>query len=174
MIGGTQAQPLPGLPQWLDTAVFYQIYPASFKDTDSDGIGDLGGIISKLDYIRSVGANAIWMSPVFCSEFRDGGYDVTDFYAVAPRYGTNAQLVELVRKAHDKGMKVCLDLVAGHTSDKHPWFLQSMQAGTDLHYSDYYIWTDSRETLPPGSYYVKSDAPRDGNYLKNFSTASPR
>lgn len=173
MIGGTQAQPLPGLPQWLDTAVFYQIYPASFKDTDSDGIGDLGGIISQLDYIRSVGANAIWMSPVFCSEFRDGGYDVTDFYAVAPRYGTNAQLVELVRKAHGKGMKVCLDLVAGHTSDKHPWFLQSMQADTDLHYSDYYIWTDSRETLPPGSYYVKSDAPRDGNYLKNFFDCQP-
>lgn len=170
-----QAQPrnLSPLPPWLDTAVFYQIYPASFQDSDGNGIGDLGGIISRLGYIDSLGVNAIWMSPVFSSEFRDGGYDVTDFYSVAPRYGTNAQLVELVRKAHQRGMKVCLDLVAGHTSDQHPWFQQSMQADTNLHYSDYYIWTDTRETLPKGSYYVKSAAPRDGNYLKNFFDCQP-
>lgn len=172
-IGASKAQTMPAPPRWLDTAVFYQIYPASFCDTDGDGIGDLGGIVSKLDYIHSVGVNAIWMSPVFSSEFRDGGYDITDFYSVAPRYGTNAQLVELVRLAHAKGMKVCLDLVAGHTSDRHPWFLQSMQADTNLHYSDYYIWTDSRETLPKGSYYVKSDAPREGNYLRNFFDCQP-
>lgn len=171
-VGSSQAQTMPAPPQWLDTAVFYQIYPASFSDTDGDGIGDLGGIISKLDYIQSVGVNAIWMSPVFSSEFRDGGYDITDFYSVAPRYGTNAQLVELVRQAHAKGMKVCLDLVAGHTSDRHPWFLQSMQADTNLHYSDYYIWTDSKDKRPGGG-YVASDAPRDGNYLRNFFDCQP-
>lgn len=171
-IPGAKAQTVPASPQWLDTAVFYQIYPASFADTDGNGIGDLGGIISRLGYLDSLGVNAIWMSPVFCSEFRDGGYDVTDFYRVAPRYGTNAQLVELVRKAHGRGMKVCLDLVAGHTSDRHPWFLQSMQADTNLQYSDYYIWTGSKQDLPGGS-YVKSDAPREGNYLKNFFACQP-
>ncbi|WP_298064441.1 alpha-amylase family glycosyl hydrolase [uncultured Rikenella sp.] len=174
MGGSTQARTAPSpLPQWLDTAVFYQIYPASFKDSDGDGIGDLGGILSELDYIHSIGVTAIWMNPIFCSEFRDGGYDVTDFYTVAPRYGTNAQLVRLVREAHARGIKVCLDLVAGHTSDRHPWFLQSRQADTALRYSDYYIWTDADSILPPGSNYVRSDAPREGNYLKNFFDCQP-
>lgn len=127
------------LPQWLEKAVVYQIYPASFKDSDGDGIGDLKGIESQLDYIKSIGVNTIWISPVFSSEFFDGGYDVTDFYSVDERYGTNSQLVSLVQKVHEKGMKIFMDLVAGHTSDKHPWFLQSKQSDTNLQYSDYFI-----------------------------------
>ena len=95
----------------------------------------LKGIESQLDYIKSIGVNTIWISPVFSSEFFDGGYDVTDFYSVDKRYGTNSQLVSLVQKVHEKGMKIFMDLVAGHTSDKHPWFLQSKQADKNLQYS---------------------------------------
>ncbi len=160
------------VPEWLKEAAIYHIYPSSFKDSDGDGIGDLEGIRSKLDYIRSVGFDAIWISPVFRSEFRDGGYDITDFYAVDPRFGTNSGLVRLVEDAHARGMKVCLDLVAGHTSDRHPWFLQSQQADTEQHYSDYYIWTPSKELLPSKK-FVRSDAPRGGNYLKNFFDCQP-
>ena len=165
--GSTFAQ----TPQWLEKAVFYQVYPASFKDSDGDGIGDIKGIESQLDYIRSIGVNTIWINPVFCSEFFDGGYDVTDFYQVDPRYGTNTQLVELVNKVHEKGMRICMDLVAGHTSDKHPWFQQSAQSDTNLQYSDYYIWTDSVSQLP--KQYVRSDAPRAGNYMKNYFDCQP-
>ena len=128
-----RAQPAPGSfeqtwtkgPAWLRDAVIYQIYPSSFKDSDGNGIGDIPGIISKLDYIESLGVTAIWFNPVFVSGWIDGGYDVIDFYRVDPRFGTNNDLVELVEKAHARGIRVLLDLVAGHTSDKHPWFLQS-------------------------------------------------
>ncbi|WP_431190458.1 alpha-amylase family glycosyl hydrolase [Bacteroides ovatus] len=159
------------LPQWLERAVVYQIYPASFKDSDGDGIGDLKGIESQLDYIKSIGVNTIWISPVFSSEFFDGGYDVTDFYSVDKRYGTNTELVRLVNKVHEKGMRIFMDLVAGHTSDKHPWFIQSKQADTNLQYSDYYIWTNGKDQKPKK--YVDSDAERDGYYMKNFFDCQP-
>lgn len=159
------------LPQWLEKAVVYQIYPASFKDSDGDGIGDLKGIESQLDYIKSVGVNTIWISPVFSSEFFDGGYDVTDFYSVDKRYGTNSQLVSLVQKVHEKGMKIFMDLVAGHTSDKHPWFLQSKQADKNLQYSDYFIWTPTKAEKP--KQFVATDCERDGNYMKNFFDCQP-
>ena len=159
------------LPQWLEKAVVYQIYPASFKDSDGDGIGDLKGIESQLDYIKSIGVNTIWISPVFSSEFFDGGYDVTDFYSVDKRYGTNSQLVSLVQKVHEKGMKIFMDLVAGHTSDKHPWFLQSKQADKNLQYSDYFIWTPTKAEKP--KQFVATDCERDGNYMKNFFDCQP-
>ena len=98
-------------PEWLSTAVFYQIYPSSFQDSDGNGIGDIPGIISRLDYIKSLGINAIWLNPVFESGWFDGGYDIIDFYRVDPRFGTNSDLVELIEKAHSKGIKVCLDMV---------------------------------------------------------------
>ena len=103
------------VPEWLRSAVIYHIYPSTYADSDGDGIGDLEGIRSHLDYIRATGFNTIWISPVFESQFEDGGYDITDFYKVDPRFGTNQQLVDLVKEAHAKGIKVCLDLVAGHT-----------------------------------------------------------
>jgi glycosidase len=112
-------------PCWLGTAVFYQIYPQSFNYTNGDGIGDLPGIIHRLDYLCSLGVTAIWLKPIFHSPFGDAGYDISDFYRVAARYGTNNDLVQLCREAHDRGMKVCLDLVAGHSSNQHPWFLKS-------------------------------------------------
>ncbi len=167
--------PLPALnriPAWLEDAVIYHIYPSSYMDSDGDGIGDLRGIESRLDYIRSLGVTAIWISPIFESEFVDGGYDVTDFYRVDPRFGTNADLVSLVRTAHSKGIRVLLDLVAGHTSDKNAWFLQSRNGEPYQRYTDYYIWTDSRDKVPNGN-FIKSDAPRDGNYMKNYFDAQP-
>ena len=130
-------------PQWLDKAVFYQIYPSSFKDSDGNGIGDLQGIISKLDYIQSLGVNALWLNPVFESGWIDGGYDVIDFYKIDPRFGTNTDMVRLTTEAHKRGIKVCLDLVAGHTSDRCEWFRQSGTADRNSRYSDYYIWLDS-------------------------------
>jgi len=104
------------VPEWLKEGILYHIYPSSFKDSDGDGIGDLEGIRSKLPYVKSLGANTIWLSPVFRSEFEDGGYDITDFYRIDPRFGTNSQLVQLVREAHDLGIRVCLDLVARRTN----------------------------------------------------------
>lgn len=115
-------------PQWLDNAIFYEIYPQSFNDTNADGIGDFQGIIEKLDYICNLGCNALWINPCFKSPFGDAGYDVADFYSVAPRYGTNEDLRRLFDEAHRRDMHVLLDLVPGHTSVEHPWFKESMKA----------------------------------------------
>ena len=110
---------------WLEKAVFYNIYPQSFYDANGDGIGDLKGVTEKLDYIQEMGFNAIWLNPFYESPFRDGGYDVTDFYKVAGRYGTMEDFLELTRRAHERGIKVCVDLVAGHTSLECEWFQKS-------------------------------------------------
>ena len=99
------------MTEWLDNAVFYEIYPQSFLDTNSDGIGDLPGVIEKLDYIRELGCNALWLNPCFVSPFGDAGYDVADYYTVAPRYGTNEDAKRLFAEAHKRGMHVLLDLV---------------------------------------------------------------
>ena len=125
----------PKQPSWLSEAVFYQIYPSSFQDSDGDGYGDLKGIQSRLDYIRSIGVSAIWLNPVYVSGWTDGGYDIIDFYRVDPRFGTNSDLVEFVQKAHERGIKIVMDLVAGHSSDQCEWFLQSKEA-PDLQDSD--------------------------------------
>ncbi len=163
-------------PKWLDEAVIYHIYPSSYMDSNGDGFGDLEGIRSRLDYIRDVGFNTIWISPVFCSEFEDGGYDITDFYKIDPRFGTNSDLVRLVEDAHAKGIRVCLDLVAGHTSDKHPWFRESASGDPNGHYADYYIWTRGKDRIPPKPErggWVANDYPRDGYYLMNYYDIQP-
>ena len=116
------------MPNWLNDAVFYEIYPQSFYDSNGDGIGDLQGIIQKLDYVKNLGCNAIWLNPVYDSPFMDAGYDVRDYKRVAPRYGTNEDLVELFDEAHARGIKILLDLVPGHTSDTNPWFLEAKKA----------------------------------------------
>jgi len=159
-------------PKWLRDAVFYEIYPQSFYDSNGDGIGDLPGITAKLDYIRSLGVNAIWLHPCFESPFQDAGYDVADFRMVAPRYGTNADLKRLFRLAHKRGMKVILDLVAGHTSVKHPWFMESCKARKNK-YSNYYIWTDSCAVAPDGYRFINGYAERDGNFMINFFYCQP-
>src|SRR5574344_1533986 len=176
-------------PQWLDKAVFYQIYPSSFMDSDGNGIGDLPGITSRLDYIKSVGVNVIWLNPIFVSGWFDGGYDVIDYYKVDPRFGTNTDLVNLVKEAHKRGFKVCLDLVAGHTSDKCAWFKESTEADPNQRYSDYYIWTNEiseqdkadiikRHQLPHPETsflgrYVEANAPRAKYYVKNYYECQP-
>lgn len=166
-------------PKWLDDAVIYHIYPSSFMDSDNDGYGDLEGIRSRLDYIRYVGFNTIWISPVFCSEFEDGGYDITDYYRIDPRFGTNTDMVNLIADAHSKGIRVCLDLVAGHTSDKHPWFVESATGDINGHYADYYIWTHGKGVRPPKPNrkdmgdWVDNGYPRDGYYFKNYYDVQP-
>ena len=176
-------------PAWLDNALFYQIYPSSFMDTDGNGIGDLPGITQKLDYIKSLGVNALWLNPIFESGWFDGGYDVIDFYKVDPRFGTNTDLVTLLNEAHKRGMKVCLDLVAGHTSDQCPWFKESMLKDPNQRYSDYFIWTDTisdndkhdielrRKGSNPAAdtrgRYVEANAPRAKYYEKNFFECQP-
>ncbi len=157
---------------WLDTAVFYQIYPQSFCDTNADGIGDFNGIIQKLDYIRSVGCTAIWMNPCFDSPFGDAGYDVSDYYLAAPRYGTNDDLKRLFKEAHARGMHVLLDLVPGHTSIEHRWFRESMKAEKN-EFTDRYVWTDSVWEEPDGMANIRGISSRDGSCAVNFFSHQP-
>ncbi len=159
-------------PAWLDDAVFYEIYPQSFNDTDGDGIGNIRGITEKLPYIRELGCTAIWINPCFDSPFGDAGYDVSDYYRVAPRYGTNEDLSELFRQAHELGIHVLLDLVPGHTSWEHPWFRESMKAERN-EYTDRYIWTDSVWEEPAGYGSLRGISDRDGSCAVNFFTHQP-
>ena len=159
-------------PAWLKKAAIYHIYPLTYMDSNGDGIGDLEGIRSKLDYIKSVGFDCIWLSPCFASAWEDGGYDIIDFYKVDPRFGTNEDLKRLIDDAHSKGIKILLDLVAGHTSDKHPWFQESLKAERN-DYSDYYIWTEGHTMPQPSFRWVDNTHPRNGIYLSNYLPIQP-
>ena len=159
-------------PAWLDNAVFYEIYPQSFCDSNGDGIGDFQGIISRLDYIRDLGCNAIWMNPCFESPFGDAGYDVSDYCKAAPRYGTNDELVRLFDEVHRRGMHILLDLVPGHTSWAHPWFKASMRAEKNA-YTDRYVWTDSIWEQPSGYGCLRGISDRDGSCVVNFFSHQP-
>ena len=160
-------------PSWLESALFYEIYPQSFYDSNGDGIGDIPGIIQKLDYIQYLGCNAIWLNPCFESPFGDAGYDISDFYKVASRYGTNEDLVRLFAEAHTRGMKVCLDLVAAHTSIQHPWFSQSAEPGKNA-YTNWYIWTNNVWESPGENLKaVQGYSSRDGAYVANFFHFQP-
>ncbi|MBQ8378286.1 MAG: glycosylase, partial [Oscillospiraceae bacterium] len=130
------------MPDWLKNAVFYEIYPQSFLDTDGDGIGNINGITKKLDYIKGLGCTAIWINPCFESPFGDAGYDVSDYKKVAERYGTNEDLKNLFDEAHKRDMHILLDLVPGHTSVEHKWFKESLKAERN-EFTDRYVWTDS-------------------------------
>ena len=162
------------MSKWLDDAIFYEIYPQSFKDTNGDGIGDFQGIIEKLDYIRELGCNALWINPCFLSPFGDAGYDVADYCRVAPRYGTNEDLKQLFEEAHKKGIHVLLDLVPGHTSIEHPWFIESMKADKNP-YTDRYIWTDKVWESPEVSFggSLRGISERDGAVAVNFFSNQP-
>ena len=159
-------------PQWLDDAIFYEIYPQSFKDTNADGIGDFQGIIEKLDYIKELGCNALWLNPCFDSPFGDAGYDVADYYKAAPRYGTNEDLKRLFEEAHARDMHVLLDLVPGHTSVEHPWFKESLKAERN-EYTDRYVWTDSIWEEPQGMGCIRGISDRDGSCAVNFFSHQP-
>ena len=166
-------------PKWLDSAVFYEIYPQSFQDSNADGIGDIAGIIQRLDYIHNLGCNALWINPCFDSPFKDAGYDVRDYTKVAPRYGTNADLARLFEEAHSRGMHVLLDLVPGHTSEEHAWFKASSQAEPgdrtvgDDNVSERYIWTNLWIANGDGLPFIGGEAERDGTYILNFFKCQP-
>ncbi len=157
---------------WLKDAVFYEIYPQSFYDSNGDGIGDMQGIIEKLPYVKSLGCNAIWMNPCYDSPFKDGGYDIRDHKKVAHRYGTNDDLVRLFEEAHKLGLKVLLDLVPGHTSEEHPWFQESAKAEENA-CSDRYIWTDNAFCGGDGMPFIGGEHPRDAAYIINFFKCQP-
>ena len=160
------------MPSWFRRAIAYEIYPQSFQDTNGDGIGDLPGIIRRLDYIRDLGFNTLWLNPCFDSPMGDAGYDVRDYRLVAPRYGTNADLEELFRQAHARDMRVLLDLVPGHTSVEHPWFQASQQPGRNA-FSDRYVWTDNVFQKPREYNWICGATARNGCALINFFDMQP-
>ncbi len=137
--------------KWWQTAVFYQIYPRSFADGNGDGIGDFQGMIDRLEYLQNLGIDAIWLSPHYRSPQFDCGYDVSDYTAVAPEYGTMPEFQRFLEKAHARGIRVILDLVLNHTSHLHPWFIQS-RVSRDNPKRDWYVWRDGRGSLPPNNW----------------------
>jgi len=142
--------------QWWHSAVVYQIYPRSFNDSNGDGIGDIQGIIEKLDYLQTLGINVIWLSPVYKSPNDDNGYDISDYYDIMDEFGTMADMDRLIDEGHKRGIKMVMDLVVNHTSDEHPWFVEARQS-LDNDYRDYYVWRDP----------VSGQAPND--MLSTFS-----
>ena len=126
---------------WWQKAVFYQIYPKSFQDTDNDGVGDLAGVISRLDYLEKLGIDGIWLSPVFCSPQVDNGYDISDYRLIDPGFGTMEQMDQLIRQAKQRDISVIMDLVLNHCSDQHFWFQEALK-GRDNPYHDYFVWRD--------------------------------
>ena len=158
--------------KWLKDTVFYEIYPQSFRDTNGDGIGDINGIIEKLDYIKGLGCNALWINPCYDSPFKDAGYDVRDYKKVAPRYGTNNDLYRLFGEAHKKGIRVLLDLVPGHTSEEHEWFKMSGKAQTN-EYTNRYIWTNHWWQGCKDMPYIGGECERAATYVLNFFKCQP-
>ncbi len=133
---------------WWKSAVLYQVYPKSFQDTNGDGIGDLQGVISRLDYLRELGVDGIWLSPVFKSPQYDNGYDISDYRDIDPMFGSVADMEELIKEAKKRGISIILDLVLNHSSSFHPWFLEAKKS-RDNPYHDYYVWRDGEPGTPP-------------------------
>ncbi|WP_345771890.1 glycoside hydrolase family 13 protein [Geodermatophilus sabuli] len=140
----------PEQPPWWTRAVVYQIYPRSFMDSDGDGIGDLGGVLQRLDHLSDLGVDVLWLSPVYPSPQADNGYDISDYQDVDPLFGSLAQLDELIAELHGRGMKLVMDLVVNHTSDQHPWFRES-RSSPDSPKRDWYWWRPPRAGLPAGA-----------------------
>ena len=177
----TKTSPEPMLdPDWWRGAVIYQIYPRSFQDQNGDGVGDLVGITSRLDYVADLGVDAIWLSPVFTSPMKDFGYDVSDYRGIDPSFGTLEDFDHLVHKAHSLGLKVIIDQVISHSSDKHPWFAESRQNRTNAR-ADWYIWADPKPDGTPPNNWLSIfggsawhwDGRRMQYYLHNFLVSQP-
>lgn len=165
--------------KWWQTTVFYQIYPRSFADSNNDGIGDLPGILSKLDYLQSLGIGAIWLSPHFPSPLIDCGYDVSDYRGVAPEYGTMEDFKRLLDEAHRRNIKIVLDMVFNHTSDQHAWFIES-KSSKDNPKRDWYVWKKGNGKKPPNNWYStfggsawEYDAATDEYYYHFFFKEQP-
>jgi oligo-1,6-glucosidase len=165
--------------QWWKKAVVYQVYPRSFCDSNGDGIGDINGITSKLGYIKELGADVIWLSPVYQSPMFDNGYDISDYQAINPEFGTMADFDLLLKKAHGLGLKIVMDLVINHSSDQHPWFIESRSSKKNPK-RDYYIWRDGKNGGPPNNWQAWFGGPawtkdeKTGQYfLHIFSPYQP-
>jgi oligo-1,6-glucosidase len=165
--------------EWWKKAVVYQVYPRSFCDSNGDGIGDLNGITSKLGYIKNLGVDVIWLSPVYQSPMRDNGYDVSDYTAINPEAGTMADFDRFLKEAHGLGLKIVMDLVANHTSEQHPWFIESCGSRENPK-RDYYIWRDGKNGGPPNNWQAWFGGPAwtkdetTGQYFLNiFSPYQP-
>ncbi|MDQ5897126.1 MAG: alpha-glucosidase, partial [Pseudomonadota bacterium] len=143
---------LQGNPDWWRGGVIYQIYPRSYADANGDGIGDLPGITAKLEHVARLGADAIWLSPFFKSPMKDFGYDVSDYRDVDPMFGTLDDFRALVARAHGLGLRVMIDQVLSHSSDQHPWFVES-RASRDNPRADWYVWADDKDDgTPPNNW----------------------
>lgn len=165
---------------WWRGAVIYQIYPRSYQDSNGDGIGDLGGIVDRLPHIASLGVDAIWISPFFTSPMKDFGYDVSDYCNVDPMFGTLADFDAVVARAHELGLRVMIDLVLSHTSDAHPWFVESRKDRINAR-ADWYVWAEPKgDGTPPNNWLSVFggsawawDGAREQYYLHNFLTSQP-
>src|SRR5690242_6358901 len=137
---------------WWQTGIIYQVYPRSFQDSNGDGVGDLKGVIGRLDYLQWLGVQAIWLSPIYPSPMADFGYDISDYEGVHPLFGTMDDFDELLQQAHSRDIKLLLDLVPNHTSDQHPWFLESRSSKNNPK-RDWYIWHDAKpDGTPPNNW----------------------
>src|SRR5260370_17265720 len=169
----SQQNPVPRSDDkpWWKHAVIYEIYPRSFQDSNGDGVGDLDGITSRLDYLRDLGIDAIWISPIYPSPLVDFGYDVSDYIAIDPLYGTLADFDKLVSEAKKRNIRVIMDFVPNHTSDQHPWFKESRSSRTNPK-RDCYVWRDGKRAGQPpnncqsrfGHSACKFDPPTNQNY----------
>lgn len=166
--------------KWWKEAVVYQIYPRSFKDSDGDGVGDLKGILSRLDYLKSLGINTVWLNPVYRSPNDDNGYDVSDYREIMKDFGTMADFDDLLKGLHERGIKLVMDLVVNHSSDEHEWFRQSRSSRTSP-YRNYYHWWPAEKGKPPYRYSLfdvahdawKFDSLTNAYYLHYFSRKQP-
>lgn len=167
------------MENWHKEAIVYQIYPKSYYDTNGDGIGDIRGIINKLDYIKELGVNAVWLSPCYPSPGDDNGYDISDYRGIAPEYGTLDDFKEMLKKMHERGIRLLMDLVVNHTSDEHEWFVKS-RSSRDNPYRDYYIWRDPVDGHEPNGWVAafggsawELDETTGQYYLHLFSKKQP-
>lgn len=167
------------MEQWWKKSVVYQIYVKSFQDSNGDGIGDLQGIISRLDYLQTLGVDVLWLTPIYESPNDDNGYDISNYKNILPEFGTMDDFCELLEKAHEKGLKIILDLVFNHTSDEHPWFKES-RSSKDSPYRDYYIWKDPKDNSEPSNWTScfqgsawELDSKTNQYYLHLFSKKQP-
>lgn len=166
--------------KWWKELIVYQLYPRSFKDSNGDGIGDLKGIISKLDYLKSLGINAIWLNPVYASPNDDNGYDISDYYGIMPELGTMEDFDALLKGLHERGIKLLIDLVVNHTSDEHQWFVESRKS-RDNPYRDFYHWWPAEKGEPPHRFSFfdpkgsgwEYDETTNAYYLHIFSKKMP-
>lgn len=165
--------------KWWKESVAYQVYPRSFMDSNGDGIGDLKGLTSKLDYLKDLGIDVIWLSPMYKSPNDDNGYDISDYHDIMDEFGTMADFDELLAGVHERGMRIILDLVINHTSDEHPWFIES-RSSKDNPKRDWYIWADGKDGKEPNNWESifsgpawKYDEATDQYFMHIFSTRQP-